>query len=299
VLVTATLVTAASVRAQQASAPQTSTEGPPPETLSPAGAQSLVDRALAHELSAVEDREHPMRYLLRKATPRLTSTREIIETKDGDVARLVSVNDQPLGPEQDQSERNRLEALLADPSQERHRKQAEDADAGRALKVLRALPRAFLYQDAGPAPSPAGPAERFTFRPNPDFEPPDLETQILTAITGELVVDRAHERVTHLEGHLEHDVDFGWGILGRLAKGGSIAIDQADVNGDQWRTVRFAMTMNGRVFLKTRLFETTEQQSQYAPVPSGLGYSSAVQMLLEPAAGPAPQPAHPGPPGAQ
>ena len=31
-----------------------------------------------------------MRYRLRKSSPRLTSTKEIVETKDGDVARLVA-----------------------------------------------------------------------------------------------------------------------------------------------------------------------------------------------------------------
>jgi len=32
-------------------------------------------------------------------------------------------------------------------------------------------------------------------------------------MTGELWIDAAQERVVRLEGHLQRDVDFGWGIL--------------------------------------------------------------------------------------
>ncbi len=53
-------------------------------------------RALANELRAAQDTSHPMRYQLRKTSPRLTTTKEIYETRDGDVARLVAINDKPL-----------------------------------------------------------------------------------------------------------------------------------------------------------------------------------------------------------
>ena len=119
------------------------------QDLTPAQGQALVDRALANELRAAQDASHPMRYQLRKTSPRLTTTKEICETRDGDVARLIAINDRPLSAADEQKEEARLDALLSDPGKQRHRKQAEDTDAGRALKVLRALPTAFDYQYAG------------------------------------------------------------------------------------------------------------------------------------------------------
>ena len=59
-----------------------------------AGARRYVDRALANEYSAAQDASHPMRYELRKTSPHWTSTKEICETKDGDVARLVGAERQ-------------------------------------------------------------------------------------------------------------------------------------------------------------------------------------------------------------
>jgi hypothetical protein len=250
-----------------------------PDSLSPAQAQELVQRALAAELCAAQDSSHPMRYLLRKSSPRLTSAREIVETRDGDVARLLQIDGKPLIPAKEQEEEVRLNALLRDPGRQRHRKQAEDQDTERALKVLRVLPAAFLYQYAGLAKPPSGTVEKFTFRPNPSFKPPDLETQILTAMSGEIWIDAAQQRVVRLEGHLQRDVNFGWGILGRLNKGGWIVIEQADVGGDRWRTVGFQMSMSGRVLLKTKVFDTEEEESQFRPLPVGLDYRQGIQML--------------------
>ena len=208
---------------------------PTPSSLPPADAQALLNRALANELRSAQDTSHPMRYVLHKIGPRLTSSKEIVETKDGEVARLTSIFDKPLSLTAEQQEETRLDALSHNPGQQHHRKQSEDADTARALKVLRVLPNAFVYQYAGPADSPSMAIEKFTFKPNPKFSPPDLETELLTEMSGELWIDRAKERVTQLDGRLEDDVDFGWGILGRLNKGGTIRIDQAEVAGDQWR----------------------------------------------------------------
>lgn len=247
----------------------------------------LVQRALAAELIAAQDTQHPMRYRLRKASPRLATTKEIVETKDGAVARLVAINDQPLSEADNVKEQTRLNGLLVDPGKQRHRKQAEQDDLNRVLKVMRALPTAFLYQYSGPgvAPagrpgaSPAGRIERFSFKPNPAFNPSDLETMALTQMAGELWIDPDQARVTRLEGHLQQDVDFGWGILGRLNKGGWIVLEQAEVQTRQWRIVHFQMVMTGRLVFRSKSFDTVEDQTNYAPLPVGLTYAQGIQFL--------------------
>ena len=239
----------------------------------------LLKRALAIELTSIRDTQHPLRYRLRKSSPRLSTTKEIFETKDGAVARLVAINDQPLSATDERKEQDRLSGLLTDPSRQRHRKQAEEEDTGRVMKVMRALPSAFTYQYAGEAEGPTGKVEKFNFRPNPSFDPPDLETEALTAMSGEICVDAEQGRIAKLEGHLQQDVDFGWGILGRLNKGGWIVIEQADVRNHQWRIVHFQMVMSGRLVFKTRSFDTVEDETQFVPVPAGSGYVQAIQTL--------------------
>jgi hypothetical protein len=239
----------------------------------------LVQRALANEVRAANDSQHPMRYRLRKSSPRLATTKEICETKDGAVARLIAINDAPLSAADEQREQARLEQLLSDPGKQRHRKQSQEADTARALKVLRSLPNAFIYEYLGSAQGSTGPVEKFSFKPNPKFDAPDLETQVLTRMSGELWIDSAQERVTRLQGRLQEDIDFGWGILGRLYKGGTILIEQTDIGEHQWRIVHFDMKMSARVVFKTKVFDTTEDESKFAPVPLGLKYQQAIAML--------------------
>ena len=246
---------------------------------SPVQAQALVHRALSTELRAAQDTSHPMRYRLRKSSPRLTSTKEILETRDGDVARLVAVFDKPLSPADELQEQARLDALAGDPTRQRHRKQNEEEDADIVFKLLRMMPKAFVYEYAGVGAGPSGTVQKFTFKPNPGFSPPDIETQALTSMTGEIWIDAAQERVARLEGHLEQDTDYGWGILGKLNKGGWIVLEQADVGNRQWRIVRLRLQISLRVLFKNKSFDTVEEMTQYAPLPLGLSYVRAIQML--------------------
>jgi len=249
--------------------------------LSPEQAQALVERALATEAQAAQDLSHaghPMRYRLHKTSPRLTSTKEIVETGDGDVARLLSINDQPLSPSDEQTEQARLDALLANPSLQQHRKQSEDSDTARAMKVLRVLPTAFLYKFAGTATAGGATVEKFTFRPNPQFDPPDLETGVLTAMAGEIWVDPVQERVVRLKGSLQQDKETIFNVAG-LDKGGWVQIDQADVGGRQWRIVHIQLKMNGHILWKTKNSDSVQDYSEFVPISKGISYKDAIQML--------------------
>lgn len=248
--------------------------------LTPQQAQALVERALATESHAAQDFQtnHPMRYRLHKSSPRLTTTKEIAETKDGDVARLIAVNDQPLDAAGELQEQARLDELLSNPSLQQHRKQSEENDTERALKVLRVLPTAFLYQYAGGGAGPSGPVEKFTFRPNPQFNPPDIETGVLTAMAGEIWVDPAQERVVRLAGSLQQDKELALGLVA-LDKGGWVEIEQADVGGHQWRIVHLKLLMNTRVLFKSKSSNSDQVYSQFAPLPANLSYQDAIKLL--------------------
>lgn len=252
-----------------------------PAPLTNEQAQTLVRRVLQAELEAAKTQSltHPMQYHLRKSSPRYTSTKIIVETKDGAVARLVAVNDSPLSPQDEQTEQSRLSTLLSDPSRQQHRQNREQGDAERAQKIMRALPEAFLYQYAGIVETPQGPSYRMTFQPNPNFDPKALEAQVLKAMAGELWIDIAQQRVTRLEGKRLHDVDYGWGIFGKLNQGGTLLLEQSDVGNHQWRTTKMVLIMDARILFKIVKLDTTLELSQYTPVPAGLTYQQAIQLL--------------------
>ena len=267
---------------------------PTPGPLTQQQTESMVRRVLQTEMHAANDTSHPMQYRIRKSSPRFSTTKLIVETKDGDVARLIAINGIPLTPSEQQIEDTRLQELASDPGKQRHRQEREQNDAERARKIMRALPEAFHYQYAGIATTPQGPSYRFSFQPNPDFDPQDIEAQALKAMAGELWIDVAQQRVTRLEGKRLHDVDYAWGILGKLEEGGNLLLEQADVGNHQWRTVHLVLNMNARVLLKTIRLDTTLELSQFTPVTSGIGYQQAIQILQVSAQQPA-RPASSGP----
>jgi hypothetical protein len=243
----------------------------------------MVQRVLRTEIAAVEDssREtaHPMQYRLHKSSPRYSTTKLIVETKDGDVARLVEINNAPIGPQDEQNEAARLDRLLSDPGLQQHRQQSEQSDSERIRKIIRALPDAFLYQYAGIVDTPQGPSYRLTFQPNPSFDPQYLEAQVLKEMAGELWIDVAQQRVTKLDCKRLRDVQVGLGLLGKLYQGGTLLLEQADVGNHEWRTTRMVMAMNARILFETKNWDTTLELTQFSPVTPGITYQQAVQLL--------------------
>lgn len=240
---------------------------------------ALVRRASANELKPAH--QHPYRYRLHKIDEGKVTTKMIVETKDGDVARLLEYGDKPLGPVVYQNEIDRLKALLADPSIQEHRRKREKEDSDRADEMIRLLPDAFLYRFEGMEDGPNGPAFRLTLKPNPNFHPPDREAEVYAGMAGELWIDQKEERMVRLDVHLIDDVNFGWGVLGKLYKGGSILVEQKDVGDNHWEQFHFRLNLQGKALLfKSLDFETTEDEKDFAPVSPDWGYQDATKYLL-------------------
>jgi hypothetical protein len=240
---------------------------------------ALVRRAAHNELVAADG--HPYRYTLHKIDDGKITTKEIVETKDGDVARLIATGDKALSPEAQHAELDRLNNLLAHPEIQAHRHKKEQEDSTRANEMIRLLPDAFIYHFEGMADTPSGPSYRLIFKPNPAFTPPDREAEVYHGMMGELWIDQRQERMTRLDAHLIDDVNFGWGILGKLYKGGTILVEQKDVGNEHWETTHMGLKLNGKVLLLKALnIETTEDASDFRPVHPQMGYQDAVHLLL-------------------
>jgi hypothetical protein len=244
-------------------------------------AVALVRRASQNELNPT-DPPSPVRYKLRKQDDKGVTTKEIVETKDGDVARLVAKDDKPLTPEDEKAELDRLNNLLAHPEIQEHRHKREKEDNDRANELIRMLPDAFLYTYIGLTTGPNGPAHRLSFKPNPNFKAPDREGEVYHGMEGELWIDQGQERIIKLDAHLIADVNFGWGILGKLYKGGSLTIEQKDVGHRHWEATLLRLNLTGMaLMIKPLSFRTTETSTDFQPVPLNMPYQDAVHMLLK------------------
>ena len=241
--------------------------------------EEAVARASRNEMAAHD--QHPYRFTLHKIDDGKVTTKEIIETRDGDVARLIAINDQPLPPDLEAKEVQRLQNLLSDPSIQEHRRKREQADANRANEMVRLLPTAFVYKFEGMVEGPSGPCYRLSMMPNPSFDPPDRQAQVLHGMAGELWIDQKEERMVKLDVHLIADVEFGWGFFGRLYRGGTILVEQKDVGQDHWEQYNLRLNLTGKILMfKSLVIDTKEDESNFTPVPANWTYQDAVKYLL-------------------
>lgn len=240
---------------------------------------ALVRRAVQHRLDAAKS-HHPLQYLLRRTDERRDTTKAIVETADGDVARLVAANGKPLSPDADKAELQRLDDLAEHPELQERRRKNEQKDADRVNHLLGLLPDAFLYRFEGMVPCVSGQCYRLSFTPNPRFSPPDLEANIFRGIAGEVWVDPVQERLLRLDARFVADVDFGFGILGRLNKGGTVLLEQSNVGDNDWELTGLKIHVTGKALIvKSLSFQITERASHFSPVAPGLHYRDAINLL--------------------
>lgn len=224
----------------------------PPRPDLPANPADLVRRAVANQNAQGADNTHYM-YRLTKKKPERTETREMIETDQGVIGRLLMINGRPLSPADRDKEDKRLQRLVTDPQQLAQKQRSQQDDDRRARTMVAALPDAFLYEYAGTKnEEPWGEVVMLNFKPNPDFEPPQRETMVYKFMQGTMAIAVPANRMARIEAHLFRDVNFGWGILAHLDQGGSFMVEQKAVessNGAHWEPSHMVLHFTGKALI--------------------------------------------------
>jgi hypothetical protein len=254
------------------------------ESKPPMAPGELVRAAVNNEVAAANNTANKHMFRSRRQTPRGSQTRLYVETNGAMAAMMIAVNDQPLTPQQQQTEDGHLAWLMNNPDQLRKKQAREKEDSERTLRIVRALPDAFLYQYAGPEDSTAGKSGnqlvKLTFTPNPAYSPPSRVEQALSGMRGYLLIDPAAMRLAKIDGTLFRDITFGWGIVGRLDKGGHFVVTQADVGDSTWEITGMSLNITGRILLfKSISVVTDEVFGDFRRVPDDLSFAKGVEML--------------------
>ncbi len=253
------------------------------QTRSPdVAATELVRQTVAHELAAADKGDQYM-YLMHEETPQSSQTSVTVETPDFIISRLILKNGQPLTPAQKQREEDRLRSLLTNRARLAKLQTEKHNNEARGHRVIQVLPDAFLYQQAGAQKDGAGrDLALLTFRPNPDFHPRTMELRMLQGMEGTVLIDSQAQRLVRVEARLFRDVDFGWGIFGRIYRGGSFLLEQQVVWRDQWATTTVALHYtNRRLLLITSRVDSETKASDFRPLPVDLTLPQALNLLLD------------------
>jgi hypothetical protein len=240
----------------------------------PAG--ELLRRVVNSELKAqANDHSHWM-YEVKAGVSGKEQVKVAVQTREGYLDRLKFVNGQPITPEQEKQEDQRIARLLKKPDEQKKQRSAQEQDAQKTERLFQMLPDAVTASYG----KREGELVEILFKPNPHFHPSSHEAAVFHAMTGRIWINTRENRLVEIEGHLTRGVKFGGGVLGHLDKGGEFHVKQSEVAPGLWEITLLHVNMHGKaLFFKTIAVQENEVRTNFQRVPDNLTLSEAAQQL--------------------
>jgi hypothetical protein len=202
---------------------------------------------------------------------------EEIDTVEGPIRRLLLVDGHEPSPSERKQDDDRLLNLKDSPKARQALRKDREADEKKFDDLLRVLPNAFLFEDQGEQ----GGSKKLAFRPNPAHKPASFEERALHAMSGVVLIDVHEKRLVELSGTLTQQVDFGYGIIGHLNKGGTIEVKRVRLSPGVWKTSSSRIALSGRfAFFKTISKQMDESHSDFKPVAPDTGIEQALDRTM-------------------
>lgn len=215
-------------------------------------ALTVVRAAVQAELNAERTDKTPWQYRDHDIQPGKDATYEVVETPRGDLKRLLELNGQALTGDGARKEAERMRHYVGSPEEQAHSRKMAESDDKQAREFLGMLPEAFVWTVVSQTPQ----AVSLRFHPNPDFTPPDAQSRVLSVMAGQMVVARDGNRIQSLRGTLTDDVKFGFGLFGKIDRGGTFNVERRELAPGKWQITETHVHIGGHALL----FKTIGQQ---------------------------------------
>lgn len=235
--------------------------------------EEIVQTAVNTELAASHNDHSLWRYRDNQRDAKKVSI--VVQTAQGSVKRLIERNGTALTSAEVQVEDARIQSFIHDPAKIAKQKKDGASDDKNAAELLNMLPTAFLWKIA----NEDGDSITLSFTPNPRFESPDMQSRVLSAMGGDLVVDKKQHRIKTISGKLTRDVTFGWGLLGRMKQGGTFRVERRELKPGLWQITETHVHIEGKALLFKNIGQQQdEMQTDFTPVPAGTTLEQAAEM---------------------
>ena len=215
-------------------------------------AKQMIEAAVRSELAAADNDHTVWTFRDHDKTAEKDALYQEVDTPVGSVRRMIELNGHPLDSDSTQRETQRINDFLHDPSFLLKQQKASAHDDEQASELLKMLPEAFIWT----LKSETGDLASLSFRPNPGFRPPNMEARVMSIMAGELIIAKADNRIRTLRGALSDDVKIGYGVLGKLRRGGTFDVERREITPHIWQITETRVHIDGRALL----FKTIGQQ---------------------------------------
>lgn len=242
-------------------------------------AQDLARKVIANEVRISKEDQSLWSYQKTIKKSGGAEERAVVQTKGGDLDRLLLADGKPLSAKEQKQESERIKDLLHDPSKRRKLLEQSQKDADQMTRILKVLPDALLFSYGERRAN----SIQLLFKPNPQYHPTSRETHVLSTLAGEMWVDARQNRIEEVRGQVTHEVHFGGGLVGHLDKGGTFEVRQAEVASDHWEVTKLDIHMKGKaVLFKSISIQQSETRSHFRHVSDNTTLEQAAEMLSHP-----------------
>jgi hypothetical protein len=248
----------------------------------------LVRATVANEVAAGKNGAIKFMFRSRKQIPDGVQYKLYVEGNEAFASMTVSGDGLGLTPQVERKEQEHLSQLLNSPAKLRKEHEQEKETLENTLRIVKALPDAFLYKYDGEEPGRPGlgkPGDRLVrlkFIPNPSYSPPSHVEQVLQGMNGYLLIDANAKRLARIDSTLFREVSFGWGIFGHLDKGGHFVVQQGEVADGYWAVTEMNLHITGKILMvKNLALISDEVFTDFQRLPNDLPFPKAVELLKE------------------
>ncbi len=242
----------------------------------------LVQDAVQYQLA---DLRHPgwaIRYRVHRVDSKEDTIRDLIESKDGNVARTLQRHGKPLTQEEDAAEEARLRALGPDELARHHR--SGEASDRYSVELISALPKAMTFKltpDQPQLPQFNSPQVVLDYAPRPGFQPAGTVQSLLTGLAGRMWIDAETHHLLRIEIGIIRNLNLALGLLARVYQGGSVVYEQRPVAQGHYAYTHIEISVTLREFVvKTVPYHATLDATDAVLLPATPTLQEAVALLL-------------------
>lgn len=244
-------------------------------TLAPAqNAQSLIQRVVNTELAANKSDHSNWAYLEEIKKPKEHLVQWVAATQSGNIERVIVKNEQKLSSSEEQAA---IQKFMHDTHAQKKQISESEHDNKQIDDLLMLLPGAFRWTQTDSNTTDT----YLHFEPDPNFHPPTREAKVFSGMAGNLIVDNQQHRIRSMSGQLIQEVTFGGGLLGKLKKGSSFSLEQAQVGPSLWQLTAIHVHLDGNALLfKSVSLDQDDERTKFAVEDANMTLGQAASFVM-------------------
>jgi hypothetical protein len=179
-----------------------------------------------------------------------SKTYRVLVIEGSQYNELVAKNDQPISPEEQAAEEEKLQQEIRRRKSESPRERSEriskyQQERNQDHAMMLEMVSAFSFTPAGEEDVRGRPAYVFDASPKPGYVPKSRDAKVLTGMRGRLWVDKRTFHWAKVQAEVIKPISF-YGFLARVEPGTSFLLEQSPVTGRIWFPIRFRQRVSAK-----------------------------------------------------